>query len=55
MRRRSYFLQQMLKPVVHRVAPNVLIRDLPLKQEFVLVCPLSGEQQRIYECFRKAY
>ena len=55
MKKRSYILLQELRPFIIRRDQSILISDLPEKQEFVIMLPLSDIQKELYNKFRKSH
>eukprot|EP01060_Flectonema_neradi_P006862 TRINITY_DN1471_c4_g1_i1.p1 TRINITY_DN1471_c4_g1~~TRINITY_DN1471_c4_g1_i1.p1 ORF type:complete len:1169 (+),score=191.64 TRINITY_DN1471_c4_g1_i1:177-3683(+) len=51
MKQRSYILSCELRHVVHRKDQTILLHDLPPKQEFVIMLPLSALQLLVYSSF----
>eukprot|EP01060_Flectonema_neradi_P003380 TRINITY_DN1216_c2_g1_i3.p1 TRINITY_DN1216_c2_g1~~TRINITY_DN1216_c2_g1_i3.p1 ORF type:complete len:1142 (+),score=220.92 TRINITY_DN1216_c2_g1_i3:187-3612(+) len=55
MKQRSFILMAELKAFVHRKDQTILQQTLPKKSEFIVYCPLSDFQKRVYEDFRTSY
>ena len=52
MKERAYILQQELSLFIHRRDQSILLRELPPKLEYVVVCPLGGFQRGLQGRFR---
>ena len=55
MKQRSYTLQQEMNAFVHRRDQSILLRELPQKDEYVVVCPQSEFQLGMHKRFRSWY
>lgn len=44
-------LQDMTENFMHRIGPEQLLRDLPAKQEHVVLVCLDAAQQRMYQAY----
>eukprot|EP01063_Lacrimia_lanifica_P013666 TRINITY_DN2028_c0_g1_i6.p1 TRINITY_DN2028_c0_g1~~TRINITY_DN2028_c0_g1_i6.p1 ORF type:complete len:1153 (+),score=205.45 TRINITY_DN2028_c0_g1_i6:439-3897(+) len=55
MKARSYILHKELEPFLQRKDQTILQQDLPPKHEFIIYCPMSDLQKRVYGDLHGAY